>query len=178
MENVQLVLLFFAGDSCLLSLYMFVWNKLSLRSRTFHAHSIFKTCVQRRKDHFGLFLNTNTPSGRMLIKLIVVDSHHFIRYKCKITRCLDPEFISTVVLDDNEKLSIKKVLEVLISVGTFTSTSSFDMQSFQFVRMNELKKSIPKGLQLFYFYIKCLLMFHKMSTFCWNSKLLHTMRCL
>ena len=27
-------------------------------------HSIFKTCIQRRKDHFSLFLNTNTRSGR------------------------------------------------------------------------------------------------------------------
>ena len=27
------------------------------------AHSIFKTCVQQRKDHFTLFLNTNTRSG-------------------------------------------------------------------------------------------------------------------
>ena len=31
------------------------------------AHLIFKTCVQRRKDHFGLFLNTNTRSGRSKI---------------------------------------------------------------------------------------------------------------
>ena len=28
------------------------------------AYSIFKTCVQRRKDHFGLFLDTSTCSGR------------------------------------------------------------------------------------------------------------------
>ena len=65
----------------------------------------------------------------MLIKLIVVNSNNFVRYKCEITHCLDSqtfEYISTIVLDDNEKLSIIEVVEVLISVGTFNSTSSFD----------------------------------------------------
>ena len=55
---------------------------------------------------------------------------HFIRYKCKIARCLDSQtlsgYISTIILDDNEKLSINEVVEVLTGVGTFTSTSSFD----------------------------------------------------
>ena len=82
----------------------------------------------------------------MLIKLIVVDSNHFIRYKYKITHCLDSqklsEYILKIVLDDNEKLSINEVLEVLIGVGTFTSTSSFDMQSLQFVTINKLKESM------------------------------------
>ena len=55
-----------------------------------------------------------------------------------------------IALDDNEKLLINKVLEVLIGVGTLTSTSSFDMQSLQFVTVNELEKSMP-GLQLFLF---------------------------
>ena len=85
----------------------------------------------------------------MLIKLIVADSNHFIRYKCKITHCVDSltsEYISTIVLDDNEKLSINEVLGVLIGIGIFTSTSSFDTQSLQFVTMNELKKSVPGGL--------------------------------
>ena len=31
--------------------------------------------------------------------------------------------------DENEKLSINEVLEVLSGVGTFTSTSSFDTQN-------------------------------------------------
>ena len=56
-------------------------------------------------------------------------------------------------LDDNEKLSINKVLEVLIAVGTFTSTSSFDKQSLQFVTVNELKKSMPGGLELFFYLV-------------------------
>ena len=67
----------------------------------------------------------------MLIKLIAVDSNNFIRYMCKITHCLDSqtlsEYISTIVLDENEKLSINEVLEVLTGVETFTSTSSFDI---------------------------------------------------
>ena len=53
--------------------------------------------------------------------------------KCKITHCLGSqtlsEYISTIVLDDNEKLSINEVLEILTGVETFTSTSSFHTQN-------------------------------------------------
>ena len=56
-----------------------------------------------------------------------------------------------IVLDYNEKLSINKVLELLIGVGTFTSTSSSDTQSFQFVTMSELKKSVQGGFNFFLF---------------------------
>ena len=119
----------------------------------FIANSIFKTCVQQMKDHFSLFLNTDTLSGKeakMLIKLIVVDSNHFIRYKCKITHCLESqtlsEYISVIALDNSGKLSINEVLEVLIGVGTFTSTKSFNSQSLQFITMNKLKNSMPGGL--------------------------------
>ena len=52
------------------------------------------------------------------------------------------EYISKFVFDDNEKLLINEVLEVLIGVRTFTSTSSFDMQSIQFVTMNELNQFV------------------------------------
>ena len=44
-----------------------------------------------------------------------------------------------IALDDNEKLLINEVLEVLIDVGTFTSTSSVNTQSLQFVTINKLK---------------------------------------
>ena len=60
--------------------------------------------------------------------------------------------------DENEKLSINEVLEVLIGVGTFTSTNSFDTQSLQFITMDKLKNSVSGGLQLFiWLSIKCLL---------------------
>ena len=53
------------------------------------------------------------------------------------------------------------MLEVLIGVGTFSSTSSFDTQCLLFVTMNELKKSMPGGLHFFSFslgsFIQCLL---------------------
>ena len=55
------------------------------------------------------------------------------------------EYISTIVLNDNETISINEVLEVLICVRTVTNTSSFDIQSLQFVTMNELKKSMSGG---------------------------------
>ena len=55
------------------------------------------------------------------------------------------EYISTIVLHDNETISINEVLEVLICVRTVTNTSSFDIQSLQFVTMNELKKSMSGG---------------------------------
>ena len=84
---------------------------------------------------------------KMLIKLIAVHSYHFIRYKCKIMHWSDSqtlsEYISRNVFDDNEKLSISEVLDVLISAGTFTSKSSFGTQRFLIVTGNELKKSIP-----------------------------------
>ena len=48
------------------------------------------------------------------------------------------------------------MLEVLIGVGTFISTSSFDRQKLQFVTMNELKRYMPGGLQLFPLYLMAL----------------------
>ena len=113
----------FVGDSCLLSLCMLVWNKFSYEGGHSITHSIFRTSVQRRKDHFSLFPNTKqvVKVAKMLIKLILVDSNHVKRYKCKIMHYLDSqtlsEYISTIVLDDNQKLSINEVLEVLIGVG-------------------------------------------------------------
>ena len=56
------------------------------------------------------------------------------------------EYISTIVIDYNEKLSINEVLEVLIGVGISNSTNSFDTQSLQFVTKNKLNKSMPGGL--------------------------------
>ena len=99
----------------------------------------------------------------MLIKLIAVDSYHFVRYKCKITHCPDSqtsEYISAIILDDNEKLSTSEVLDVTVGSGTFTSASSLGTQSLQFVTMNEFKKYVPGGFYLFTFYLavqKCLL---------------------
>ena len=59
------------------------------------------------------------------------------------------------------KRSINEVLEVLIGVGTFSSTSNFYMQSLLFVTMNELKKFMPGALQFFLFHfgssMQCLL---------------------
>ena len=75
----------------------------------------------------------------MLIKLIVVNANHFIRYKCKITHCLDSQTLSNYIS------TVAEVLEVLLGVGTFTSTSSFDRKSLQFVTMSELKKAMPGG---------------------------------
>ena len=63
------------------------------------------------------------------------------------------EYISTIVLDDNEKLLINEIAAVLIGAGTFTSISSFNKQSLQLVTMNKLKDSKPGGLQLFPFYL-------------------------
>ena len=75
--------------------------------------------------------------AKMLIKLIAVDSSHFIRYKCKIT-----QHVSTIVLD-NEKLSINEVLEVLIGIGLLTSANKLSPICY-----NERvkKKSMPRGL--------------------------------
>ena len=45
------------------------------------------------------------------------------------------------------------MLEVLIGFVTFSSTISFDKQCLLFVTMNELKKSMPGGLQFFLFHL-------------------------
>ena len=61
MKNLHL-LLFFAGDSCLLSLCMLLWTNFPYKGGHSIAHLIFLTCVQWSKDHFGLFWDTNTQS--------------------------------------------------------------------------------------------------------------------
>ena len=97
--------------------------------------------------------------AKMLIKLIVANSNHFIRYKCKTTsRLSNITRLSNIIwiyitINDNEKLSINEVLEVLIGFVTFSSTISFDKQCLLFVTMNELKKSMPGGLQFFLFHL-------------------------
>ena len=95
----------------------------------------------------------------MLIKLIVVISNHFTRCKYKATSRLSKIIILSniiwiyITIDDNEKLSVNEVLEVLIGVGTFSSTSSFDTQCLLFVTMNELKRSMSGGLPFFVFHL-------------------------
>ena len=83
--------------------------------------------------------------AKMLIKLIAVDSSTLWDTSVKSDSQTLPESMLTFVLDDNEKISISEVLDILIGAGTFTSTSSFGTQSLQFVTMNELKKSEPGG---------------------------------
>ena len=61
-----------------------------------------------------------------------------------------PHFIMSVTLLVNCDIGSRQengVLEVLIAVGTFTSTSSFNTQRLQFVTINKLKKVyVPGGL--------------------------------
>ena len=45
------------------------------------------------------------------------------------------------------------MLEVLVGVGAFSSTSSFDTQCLLFVAMNELKKSMAGCLQFSLYYL-------------------------
>ena len=86
----------------------------------------------------------------MLLKLIVVNSQHVVRYKSKITNCSADftlsQYIATITLDDGNKISINEVLEVLIGAGSFTNMSCFEKQSLQVVTMEELRKSISGGL--------------------------------
>ena len=52
MKNMQLLLLFFADNSCLLSHCMLAWNKFSLRRRTFHCTFNFKNLCTTKKRSF------------------------------------------------------------------------------------------------------------------------------
>ena len=116
---------------------------------------VFKTCVQWKGRSLPLVFKHKhvVEEAKMIIKLIAVDSHHFIRNKCKIMHCPDSqtlsEYISTIVLDDNEKLLINEALDVPIDA----SRSNFGTQSLRFVTMNEFKKYVPRGLYFFTFYL-------------------------
>ena len=55
-----------------------------------------------------------------------------------------------IALDDNEKLSINKVLEVLIVVETLTNTSSFNTQS---LKKKKVKKVSARRFATFPFYL-------------------------
>ena len=63
-KNVQPLLLFFAGDSFFSPSACLYETNFPYEGEHSIAHSILKTCVQQRKGHFSLFLNTNTRSGR------------------------------------------------------------------------------------------------------------------
>ena len=94
----------------------------------------------------------------MLTKLILVNSNHLQVYNHALSRLSKITRLSNIIwiyitIDDNEKLSINEVLEALIGVGTFSSTSSFDTQCLLFVTMNELKKSMSGGLPFFLFHL-------------------------
>ena len=89
----------------------------------------------------------------MLIKPVVVNSNHFIRYKSKTTSRLSNIIWIYITIDDNEKLSINELLEVLIEIGTFSSTSSFDTQCLLFVTMNELKVYARRFAFFFLFHL-------------------------
>ena len=85
----------------------------------------------------------------MLLKLSVVNSQHLVKYKSKITYCnvesTLSDYVTSLTLDDGEKITIDEVLEVLIGAGSFTNASCFDKQSLPFVTMEELQKSMPGG---------------------------------
>ena len=92
----------------------------------------------------------NANEVSMLLKLIVVNSQHVVRYKSKITNCSADltlsDYIATITLDDGNKISINEVLEVLIGAGSFTNMSCFEKQSLQVVTVEELRKWMPGGL--------------------------------
>ena len=61
--------------------------------------------------------------------------------------CLNPqtlsEYISIIILDDNENFSIVEVPKVLIGVVTFTSTSSYD----EFAKLSAFCAHVPMFLR-------------------------------
>ena len=92
----------------------------------------------------------NANDVSMLLKLIVLNSQHVVRYKSKITHCSAEstlsEYIATITLDDGNKSWIDEVLEVLIGAGSLINMSCFDKEHLQVVTMEELRKSMPGGL--------------------------------
>ena len=75
-------------------------------------------------------------------------SHAILSFLVCIDRCemKNVEPLLLFFVDENEKLLINELLEVVIGVGTITNTSSFDTQSFRFVTLDKLKKSVSGAL--------------------------------
>ena len=100
----------------------------------------------------------NANEVSMLLKLIVVNSQHVVRYKSKITHCSADstlsEYIAIITLDDGKKNSIDEALGVLTGAGSFTNMSCFDKQSLQVVAMEELRKSMPGLIYSIIFHFK------------------------
>ena len=100
----------------------------------------------------------NATEAGWLLKLIVVNSQHVVRYKSKIIHCSADstlsESIATITLDDGKKISIDEVREVLIGAGCFTNMSCFDKQSLQVVTLEELRKSMPSLIYSIIFLFK------------------------
>lgn len=87
----------------------------------------------------------------MLLKLNIVNTKHFVRYKTKMTFCEGSktlaEYIDSIILDDGQKINVQEIVEVLVGVS-FTDMTCFDKASFSFVNLDELKKSLQGGLLL------------------------------
>ena len=96
----------------------------------------------------------------MLLKLNIVNTKHFVRYKTKMTfyegsKTL-AEYIDSIILDDEQKINVQEIVEVLVGVS-FTDTTCFDKASFSFVNLDELKKSLQGGSLLNCFILNVLI---------------------
>ena len=121
----------------------------------------------------------------MLLKLNIVNTKHFVRYKTKMTFCEGSktlaEYIDSIILDDGQKINVQEIVEVLVGVS-FTDMTCFDKASFSFVNLDELKKLFQGGLLLnrFILYILifkfCFLKNSKQR--CWKMREAFTSACL
>ena len=61
------------------------------------AHLISKTCAAKERPPRFVFKHKHVvEEAKMLIKLILVNSYHFIRYNCKITHYLGSQKLSSI----------------------------------------------------------------------------------
>ena len=61
------------------------------------AHLISKTYAAKERPRRSVFKHKHVvEEAKMLIKLIVVNSYHFIRYNCKITHYLGSQKLSSI----------------------------------------------------------------------------------
>ena len=89
---MQPLLLFFAGDSCLLSQSVCLHETNFVTKKDIPLHIQFNLSAVKGRSLWFVFKHKHiVKDAKMLIKWIAVNSNHFIRYGCKITHFLNSQ---------------------------------------------------------------------------------------
>ena len=82
----------------------------------------------------------------MLVKICVFSVDSMLKLKSKITVANNnlsfADFLRMTKLDDGSYLSLKNLQEVLVSSGSYSGNSDFDLECLEEVNVSELKESL------------------------------------